>query len=225
MSDRDIIKQRWSKMNLKERLKYIYLYYKYLILFLFLLIGSVIFFLINVFGDKTETAFYVMVLECQMDDEKVSELERLLGEELAIDTKATEVVIETSYTSSNNAQSGATVSTYMKSGRVDLLIAPEEKFNLYSSTGYLKDLSKKPWNNLIDGISQERKFFSSEVDYSSGGAITEIPMNPHDDTGSANCYGVYLEEKYFGGYVMGMMENAPHESDLEKGAEFFLEAR
>jgi hypothetical protein len=114
-------------------------------------------------------------------------------------------------------QSAATISTYMQSGRVDLLVAKEEDFNLYASTGYLSTIDYK-------GTDEENLFYAEQVDYSGGGAVREIPYHPHDKTELSECYGVYIRDGIFDGYVVGVMSNSDKDDYNQKGVEYFLSA-
>ncbi len=221
--DRGRILEQWPEMRFSEKCGYIWSYYSVYIIIAIIAVILAIFLIRNIMNHRTVEDFYVMVLDSPIDEEEVSPLEISLAETIGLDPYNDLCLIETSYSSDeNNVESAATVSTYMKAGRVDLVIAPEEKFNTYASTGYLKALTDPEYESLLEGIDPERLFYAEEVDYSEGGAVYDIPMHPHEQTAGSDCYGIYLDDGQFDGMVLGIMTNAPHEEFVVPGMAFCL---
>ncbi|MGN0204652.1 MAG: hypothetical protein ACI4BB_08915 [Coprococcus sp.] len=220
--DREMIRKQWSSFSLTEKCQYIWFYYKvYLIVGIILTVFAI--FLIEDIREKNpDEAFYVMVLDHELDEERIMNLQLKLAAELNVDSDTAECVIETAYSGSGNAESAATVSAYMQAGRVDLLIAPEEKFNMYASTGYLKPLSLPEYGEILQNVDKSLLFYATEVDYSQGGAVRNIPFNPHEQTSDSECYGIYLTDGEFAGMVLGIMVNCSHEEQVTAGVRFFL---
>lgn len=76
--------------------------------------------------------------------------------------------------------------------------------------------------DLAEGLNPEDLFYAVPVDYSAGGAITEIPFAPHEASEDAGLYGIYLKGGLFDGYVLGVMYNAPHQEYIKKAVSYFL---
>ncbi|MCC8141647.1 MAG: hypothetical protein LIO56_03815 [Lachnospiraceae bacterium] len=222
--DRGRILEQWPDMRFSEKCGYIWSYYKVYIIVAIIAVLFAIFLIRNILNHRSFEDFYVMVLDSPIyEEEDVNSLEISLSETLGLDPYSNLCLVETGYSSDdNNMESAATVSTYMKAGRVDLVIAPEEKFNTYASTGYLKALTDPEYESLIEGIDPDRLFYAEEVDYSEGGAVYDIPMHPHEQTADSDCYGIYLNDGEFDGMAIGIMINAPHENLVVPGMAFFL---
>jgi hypothetical protein len=215
--DRQRIYNQWSYYSLREKIQYIFSYYGVAIVIAIIAIGCAVFFISDFRKEKIEDAFYVMVIDSDIEEAQVTQLQEELSQILELDTTTQQCVVEADYSGSSNMQSAATISTYMQSGRVDLLVAKEEDFNLYASTGYLSTIN-------YNGIAQEDLFYAEQVDYSSGGAVREIPYHPHDKTEYSDCYGVYIRDGIFDGYVVGVMSNSGKDNYNQKGLEYFLSA-
>ncbi len=222
--DRDQIRKQWSSMTLSEKWSYIWFYYKAVVVAVVILLAFALFFGRDIATKNTETAFYVMVLDSELTEEETKQLEDALLEALGLSGEDAECVIESGYSSeSSNAQSEATISAYMQSGRVDLGRAPEEKFNTYATTGYLAALDQEAYAELLAQVKEQSRFWAELYDFSEGGAVTELPMNPHEETEDACCYGIYLSGETFPDMVLGVMANAPHEDLLLSGLTWFLD--
>lgn len=212
--DRDIIRKAWPDLSFLEKFRYIVSYYGVYIaaVVAFILLG--LFLVRDIIQKKPQEAFYVAVMEYEAEEADVEALADRLDAYLGLDRMGSSCLIETDYSGEQNMQSAATVSAYMQSGRIDLLIAPEERFNRYAAAAYLAPLndSKREPEDL---------FYASTYDYGKGGAVEEIPFHPHEDTDDAGCYGIYLRDGIFEGYVIGVMVNCPHGEYIEEALDFF----
>lgn len=220
--DREMIREQWATLGLSEKCRYIWFYYKAYIIVGLILTAFAIFFLRDIMEKKPDEAFYVMVLDHEMDEERAAELSRALLGALELDADHAECVIETAYSGSGNMESAATVSAYMQSGRVDLVIAPEEKFNTYAVTGYFESLTSPEYEDLLNDTDKTRYFYASLADYSQGGAVRDIPFHPHVQTEASDCYGIYLPEGEFEGMVIGIMVNGGHKERVVAGMRYML---
>lgn len=212
--DRDIIRKAWPDLSFSEKLRYIVSYYGVYIaaVVVFILLG--LFLVRDIIQKKPQEAFYVAVVESGAEEADVEELADRLDIYLGFGETDGGCLIETDYSGEQNMQSAATVSAYMQSGRIDLLIAPEERFNRYAAASYLTPLNDSE-------REPEDLFYASTYDYSKGGAVEKIPFRPHEITDDADCYGIYLRDGIFEGYVIGVMVNCPHEEYIEEALDFF----
>lgn len=222
--DKEIIRKAWPELTFLAKLKYIGSYYGVYLAAAAALILLTLFFLRDIVRKKPQDVFYVAVMESEAQDEDIEKLRDGLSACLGIDGTEGACVIETDYSGAQNVQSAATVSAYMQSGRIDLLIAPAERFNRYAAASYLAPLdgSDVSWENLIQEYRPEELLYAEPYDYGSGGAVEEIPFRPHEATDNARCYGIYLKGGIFEGYVIGIMANCPHEEYAEKALSFFV---
>lgn len=220
--DREMIREQWPSFSLAEKCRYIWFYYRVYLIAGLILAAFAIFLLRDIIAKNPDEVFYVMVLDHEMDEERNMDMQLELAAELNVDPDTAECVIETAYSGSGNTESAATISAYMQAGRVDLIIAPEEKFNMYASTGYLKALSLPEYEEVLGNVDKSLLFYATEVDYSQGGAVRNIPFNPHEQTSDSECYGIYLTDGEFAGMVLGIMVNCSHEERVIAGVHFFL---
>lgn len=219
--DADLIRQRWSKWTLAEKARYIASYYGLAIAAAILAAGVIVFLIRDFCREKAEDAFCIMALGMEMSEEDVLALEKELSEALGLDPLTQRCRIEAGYSGKGNMQSEAVVSAYMRSGRVDLIIAPEEDFNRYAAAGYLSAFEDIGFSD----IAQARPwaaFYAEQIDYSKAGRVDDIPFNPHEAAAGAKCYGLYLEGGPFSGYVAGIAVNCPNRGRVRKGMEYLL---
>lgn len=211
-------------LSFSGKLKYIVSYYGgYLAAGLVLILAGV-FFAGDIVKKKTTDAFYVTVLDSRVSGQEAAGQAEALGDYLGLGEGET-CVIETDYSGAQNLQNAATVSAYMQSGKIDLLIAPAEKFNRYAAAAYLLPLDdeEQPWGDLIKGFETEELLYAALHDYSQGGAVKDIPFSPHEITEDARCYGIYFGDGIYEGYVIGIMANCPHEEYIESALKWFLD--
>lgn len=221
--DRDMIRRQWPQLSPAEKLRYIFSYYGVVIVIGIAAIAIAVFLIRDICGKKTEDAFYVMVIDKELTEDAASEMQEELAGLFALDPGTQQCVIEAGYSGTANMQSEATISTYMQSGRVDLVIAPEEEFNRYATAGYLSSLTDLGLSELEDDYTIENLFYATLVDYSQGGAVTELPYHPHEITEDSGCYGIYLRGGTFDGYVIGAMVNSANGEYIQTGLRYFLD--
>lgn len=216
-----MIRRQWPELSHAKRWAYIWYYFKAHIVVGIILLCFGIFFAADLMSDRPEEAFYVMVLEGEPDEATVTSMEAELDHWLGIDGTAAACCIETSLTNSSDVtESQATVSAYIQSGRVDLVIAPEERFNTYAATGCLKSLTDDEFAGVLDTVAQEHYFWAEQIEME--GAVTEIAFNPHAQTADSDCYGIYLTEGPFEGMVLGILVNCPHGELVLQGMTYFV---
>lgn len=221
--DREIICQRWPELSLAEKGKYIISYYGIVIAVAIIVLAMTVFLVRDICKDEPRDAFSVMAIDMELTEEGLKNLEQGLAEGLGLDTGIYRCRIEAGYSSGRNMQNEATVSAYMRSGRVDLLIAPEEEFNRYASTGYLSPLKECGLDELYEECRTEELFYAEAVDYSEARAVRDIPFRPHEISEHSECYGIYLQDEVFSGYVAGIMVNCPNREHIRTGMEYFLD--
>lgn len=220
--DRNLIWHQWPKLSLAEKAKYIFSYYGTAILIMILAAAAVVFLIKDIRKKRVDDAFYVMVIDQNLPGDTVDALEQDLSEALGLEPGTQQCRIEAGYSSGANMQSEATISTYMRSGQVDLVIAPEEVFNRYAASGYLSVLKDCGLQDLEEQYIIEDLFYAETIDYSEGGAVTEISFQPHEKTEDSGCYGIYLRDEVFQDYVVGIMVNCPNRQRIETGIRYFL---
>lgn len=221
--DRDLIRRQWPQLSPAEKLKYIISYYGVAIVIVIIAVAVTVFLVRDIRGNKVEDAFYVMVIDKELTEDEVSGLEEELAGLLGLDPQTQQCVVEAGYSGTANMQSEATISTYMQSGRVDLAIAPEEDFNRYATAGWISSMEDLGLSDLENDYAIEDLFYATLVDYSQGGAVTELPYHPHEITEDSGCYGIYLRGGVFDGYVIGAMSNSENGEYIQAGMRYFLE--
>ena len=222
--DRDVIYQKWPGLSPAEKGKYIASYYGAAIGAAIVAVIVIIFLISDVCKEKREDAFSVMVIDLELPEETAGRMERELSEALGVSGEAGKCRIEAGYSGNVNMQSEATVSAYLRSGRVDVLIAPEKEFNRYASTGYLWALEECALEEWEEAYEEEDLFYAETVDYGESGAVRDLPFRPHEVTKDSACYGIYLKDEIFGGYVAGVMRNCPNAESVKAGMEYLLAA-
>ena len=221
--DRDMIYQKWPGLSLAEKGKYIASYYGLAIGAAIFAVVVIAFLVSDICKVKEEDVFSVMVTDLELPEETAGRMEQELSEALGVSGGDGRCRIEAGYSGSANMQSEATVSAYLRSGRVDVLIVPEEKFNRYASAGYLSSLEECGLIEWEQAYDKEDLFYAETVDYSDGGAVRELPFRPHEATKDSECYGIYLKDGIFSGYVAGVMRNCPNLERIRMGMECLLD--
>ncbi len=221
--DRDMIRVRWPELSLAEKIKYIFSYYGTAIVIVVFAVLISVFLIRDIRKKKIEDAFYIMVIDLNLPGDAAEAMEQELSEMFGLEPGAQQCRIEAGYSSGANMQSEATIATYMRSGRVDLVIAPEEVFNRYAAAGYLSALKDCGLQELEEQYRIEDLFYAEAVDYSESGAVTELRFRPHEVTADSDCYGIYLRDEVFRDYVAGVMVNCPNRERVRAGIQYFLE--
>lgn len=220
--DRNMIRRQWRELSMAGKVKYIFSYYGAAIVIVILAVLIAVFLLRDIRKQRVDDAFYVMVIDRNLPGDTAVAMEQELAGALGLDTGVQQCRIEAGYSSGANMQSEATIATYMRSGRVDLVIAPEEVFNRYAATGYLAAFGDCGLQELEEQYTIEDLFYAEALDQSEGGAVTELPFRPHEVTEKAGCYGVYLRDEVFQDYVAGVMVNCPNKERVGIGMRYFL---
>ncbi len=214
--DRALIRQRWPHYTAAEKVSYIVSYYGAAIAAV-LAAAVLVGFLIGDIQKKTaEESVLIIAAGVEIPEQTVAAMQEELARELALDPQKQKCVIDASNCGNANRQSEASLSAYMQSGRVDLLIAPEEVFNRYAATGYLMEL---------EDAGTKDYFYASQVDYSQGGAVTKLPYHPRKKTRDCGCYGIYLDEGILKGYVAGIAAKSPHQEYGAKSLQYLAGER
>lgn len=217
--DREIARKQWHTWSIREKLQYLVSYYGIAMAVCIIAVCCAIFLITDIKKEKVQDAFFVMAVDAKLQEDEAASMQEELAGLLGLDQKTQRCVIEAGYSGTANMQSEATVSAYLRSGRADLLIAPETDFNRYASAGYLAALTD---TKLTDLYEMQDLFYAQQIDYSKGGAITEIPFHPHEATASSACYGIYIRNGQFRGYVIGVMANCPHKNYIQDSLAYFL---
>ncbi|MCC8141371.1 MAG: hypothetical protein LIO56_02405 [Lachnospiraceae bacterium] len=219
--DRGRIQEEWPEMKFSEKCRYIWSYHKIPIIVVIIAAVLAVYFGWDIKNNSIKEDFNVMVLDTEIGVEETESLEFDLSVVLGLDTEKKKCLIETNFTTNEEDMASAIqVTTYLESGRTDLVIVPEETFNTYAENGYLEILTEPEFDAVLDGIEEDRYFYAEEVMYRLD--EYQIPMHPHEKTENSDIYGIYLTEGDFEGKVIGIMRNAPHEDLVVPGVEFFL---
>ena len=220
--DRVLIDQRWPSMTLKEKVSYIFSYYGVAIVCVVICLIFGIWLIRDMTSGRSSEHFYVMVLENEPDYDLVEQAQEELLEILEPLGLECDVYIETGYDVNTGYQMEATISTYMQAGRVDLVVAGEELFNRYAATAYLASFDELGLTDLAAAQDPEDLFYAVQADYSQGGSVDELPMDPHNDSGDGQCYGIYVDQGLFEGMVIGVMVNSEHAEYAGTAIRYFL---
>lgn len=184
-----------------------------------LLLAAIIFLVHDFSKQQKETELYVAVIDSEWQEEDIEQFRTGVEELLSLDDNTQKCVIESDYSGNQNISSAATTSAYMRTGQVDLVIAPEEKINRYAAADYLLPLKQDDdIRKVLEKKELKQLFYASLYDYSKAGAVLEIPFHPHEVREDSDCYGIYLGDTVPGleGYVIGIMKNAEHMGNAKR---------
>lgn len=209
--------------NGRKKLENLIFYHGIAILAVTAAVAAAVFLLRDLGKQRPADVFYVMVAGLQLEEGAEEVLQEGLTRALGLDNQTQQCVVETAYGGRANMQSEATAFAYLQSGRVDLLLAPEEVFNRYAVTGYLTELETGSFSGALADREKRELFFASQADYSKGGAVDSLAFHPHEDTDDARVYGVYCKEGVFGGCVAGVLANCPNKAYVEAGLQYVLD--
>lgn len=218
--------------HIRKKMENFMFYYGLAVLAVCLAAAAAVFLIRDIRRQRATDVFYIMAPGLELDEDVKEALQKGLARALMPDQSTQqckikikiEIKIETAYSGHTNMQSEATIAAYMQSGRVDLLLAPEEVFNRYASTGYLSELGSGAFDGLLNGRGAQELFFASQADYSQGGAAAELPFHPHEETDGSGVYGIYCQEGLLDGFVAGIMVNCPNKTYVKKGLQYVLSA-
>lgn len=214
--DRALVRQRWPHYTAAEKIGYIVSYYGAAVAAV-IAVAVVAAFLVGDIRKKTaEESVLIIAAGAEIPEQAAAAMQDELARELMLDPRTQKCVVDASSCGNANRQSEASLSAYMQSGRVDLLIAPEEVFNRYAATGYLMEL---------EDAGTKDYFYASQVDYSQGGAVTKLPYHPRKKTRDCGCYGIYLDEGILKGYVAGIAAKSPHQEYGAKSLQYLAGER
>ncbi len=208
--------------NVRKKIENLIFYHGIAILVICLAAAAAVFLVRDICRQRAGEVFYVMAAGLELEEPVREGLQEGLAQALAPGEGTLQCMVETACSGRTNMQSEATISAYMQSGRVDLLLAPEEVFNRYACTGYLTELRSGGFGGLLEGRGVQELFYASQVDYSQGGAVTELPFHPHEEADGSGVYGIYCGEGVLDGYVAGIMVNCPNKAYVKEGLQYVL---
>lgn len=203
----------WKQYGFAEKVLYIWDYYKFYIFAIIILIGMCLFFLKDYIKEKKVDALRMIVVDAKVEQGQIEELKEQLAKRLELDLERETCFIETNLTGKGNMQGAATMLAYLGAGQVDILIADEENFNRYASAGFLLPVEMSA---LEESSNVEYAFYAVLHDYSKGGAVSELEFDPKNLLGEGECYGIYLTDGVFKGYVAGIVQNAANPERAEE---------
>lgn len=197
-------KEKFKSMNFKEKLQYFNQYYRNKTIAILVCIGFFGYLLYSMFGPKVETVLYTAVVDACIDTETVSSFQSDMIERLGLDTTKSTVIFDDGFFLTNASEYSASnqtrLVTYVMSGDIDIIIAPEEIFSQYASAGYFIKLSECLPPQMFSTLTDHFFYYTTET-----------------DTQEAS-YGIYLDDyaiKDENGDVtlrpvLGILTNARH---------------
>lgn len=205
------MKSFW-KASIKKTIKHISDYYTGAVVITILAVITIAFLAQDILKQQSKTALYIAIIDCSLPEEELNQLKTEAETLLNVNPKAERCIIESNYSGQQNASGAATTAAYMRTGQVDIVIAPEESFNRYASADYLLPLDGTEFEEQLNASNGAELFYASLYDYSKPGAVLDIPFAPHETKDGARCYGIYLDNTIpqLQGYVIGIMKNAAH---------------
>lgn len=200
------------KASIKKALKHIRDYYTSAVVIAILAVTAIAFLAQDILKQQSKAALYIAIIDCTLPEADINQLKTEAETLLNVNPKTERCIIESNYSGQQNASGAATTAAYMRTGQVDIVIAPEESFNRYAAADYLLPLDDTELKEQLNAKSGDELFYASLYDYSKPGAVLDIPFAPHEAKDGASCYGIYLDDTVpqLQGYVIGIMKNAAH---------------
>lgn len=137
--DDETEKQKWSKMNKEQRLRYFRDYYLFKLILGVLAVAVVIFSIWHFTKPKMENVLYVAVVDETLNADEKNELQSFLKERYNATGKYQNVLIDDTFYTRDDGLSRMQV--YLRNNEIDLIIADKETFSILSAYGYMQDLN------------------------------------------------------------------------------------
>lgn len=169
---------KFKEMNRKQKFTYFKDYYLmkcFFVLLALVFVGSLAY---SIFGPKVDTVLHAAVINGVFSDTTAQSMETDMEARLELDTKKSDVHIDTSFFIGDDYHYGPSTEqklvALLMAGDIDIIIAPEKEFAIYVAQGYMAKLSDQLPTQLFSSLSD--RFLSS---------VTK------DDPKEA-AYGIYL---------------------------------
>ena len=175
-------KQKLSEMTFKEKVVYFNNYYKWKTISIIAVLALVVYAVYSILTPKPETVLYAAIINYAIDDETAASLQGDFGQHLGIDPETEEIMIDPSFflgteddASEFSISNEQKLATYFYASEIDIIIAPESKFEKYAYYGNLSKLSDQLPTDLCSSLADS--FYSSRL----------------EDSTAVSAYGIYLD--------------------------------
>lgn len=207
-------KQKLKEMNFKEKAAYLRDYYLVKTLVGLAILGFAVYFTYTIVSPKPVTLLDAAIVNYSLSDETVNKITEDMNNLLVKNPKKENIMIDASFYLGNGSDTSEftmgsiqKLQTYMYSGEIDVVIAPESVFQSYARSGYLSKLTDVLPTELLTSFSDS------------------IFNSPTDDNPVAGAYGVYLDKATLfkdisndaDKPVLGILVNSKHQ---DNGAAF-----
>lgn len=207
-------KQKLKEMNFKEKVSYFKDYYLVKTIIGLAVLGFATYFIYTVVTPKPETLLDAAIVNYTFSDETVNKVSEDMNKLLVKDPKKENITIDASFylgngndTSEYTMGSQQRLQTYMFSGEIDVVIAPESVFQTFATSGYL--------DKLTEVLPTE--FITSFTDSIFNSTTSDNPVS--------GAYGIYLDNTALfkevsntsDRPVLGILVNSKHK---DNGVEF-----
>jgi len=196
-------KEKLRDMPFKKRVAYLWEYYR---LHAFIAIAAIAFVSYIIYGIVTPdvvTKFYAAIVNSPIDPKEFDTVKTDFEKQLQLDPKTEDVMLNSNFyfqSPEDNMQMQQALVTYIATGQVDVIIAPESYIQNYASKGFLCKLSDQLPTDLYSSLTNDFYLSSTE------------------DDPEKNVYGIYMKNSDLyknhdnskDPYVLGILANTKH---------------
>jgi hypothetical protein len=175
-------KQKLKEMNFKEKVAYLRDYYLLKTIVCLAVLGIAVYFIYTVVTPRPVTLLDTTIINYTLSDDTINKMTEDMNTVLVKNPKKENIVIDASfYLGNGNDNSEYTMGsiqklqTYIYTGEIDVMIAPESVFQSYATTGVFSKLTDVLPTDLLTSFSDS--LFNSTT----------------EDNTVPGAYGVYLD--------------------------------
>ena len=170
-------RQNWRELDAKGKWSYFCSYYLAKLLLILAVLGLVAYALYSALKPKPVDVAYIAVLDNTLDAVALQEFFDEAVVEMGYKKGKAEIFVDTRLSGSQNSVNDmTTLSTYIVTGDLDILIADEKALRRYTNSGILVDFDTLP-DDIKNAIAEEDRFIYHYVpDKNSSEGETERDM-------------------------------------------------
>jgi hypothetical protein len=200
-------KEKLSEMNFQGKLAYLWEYYKIHAIATVTIIALVAYIVVQIVSPHVKPQLYAAILNSALDPTVLDQYKSDFSQHLALDPKRESVEFNSTFYMADNNELSATsqqvLSTYVATGEIDVIIAPESIFKEYTDNGYFAKLSDELPTDVYSSLTDS--FLISDTS---------------EDT-EKNAYGIYLTNSDLfknltynkEPYLLGILRNYTHKDN------------
>jgi hypothetical protein len=161
-------KEKLREMTFHQKLSYLWDYYKLYALAVVAAILLISYFIYNTVTPDIKTKFYAAMIDNSIDAQILEQYQADFSEYLNINPKRENIQLNSSFYLNSDTEYSMNMNeiftTYLSTGQIDVIIAPESVFSKYCSIGYLDKLSEQLPTDIYSSLTDYFYIAATEDD-------------------------------------------------------------